>query len=53
MEIGARATLERKDIAPEIMKYCDEGARMGGGSDSLLDNCIAMEQEGRDAMRSN
>ena len=36
MKIGARVTLERKDTKPEIMKYCDEIARMGGGSPCLL-----------------
>ena len=51
-EAGAKATLESKDIGLTIMKYCDDVARMGGGSYSSFDGCITMEDEAQDAMRS-
>ena len=35
------------------MEYCDQVARFSGGSYNLLDGCITMEEQARNAMQSN
>ena len=52
MEAAAKAAVEGRMVEPRIMKYCDEVASVSGGTYSILDSCITMEQEARDSMRT-